>query len=169
VNVATDPYSAFPGPPAAPRDVRPLTARITHRAPLPADLNAFLDRLTAAVEARNWRAVALFLDEDALREQMVLLTESGFSPGRAAAETLAGALGLDTAEHPLLPPEADRNGFPFAGLDRVGTITAETVTPEGGTGARVDGYVRLDDRSMPRLSFGIRLTAHGPRVVVPQG
>lgn len=169
VDVATDPYSAFPGAPAAERDVRPVSARITHRGTLPADLTGFLDRLTAAVESGNWNAVALFLDEAGLREQIMFLAESGHAPGRAAAETLAGALGLDTADYPLLPSGADRDAAPFAGLDRVGTITVESVSLDAGTGALVEGYVRLDDRTMPRYSFRVLPTPQGPRVVVPLG
>jgi hypothetical protein len=168
--VATNPYSAFPGAPAAPRDVRPLNARITYRGPVDPELAAFLDRLTAAVEAGNWGAVALFAEEEGLREQMIFLVDSGLSPRRAAADALASSLGLDMADAPLLPAGADRDAAPFAGLDRVGNMTVQTVAGQPGSAVvTAGGYVRLDDRSTPEFTFAIIATPRGPRLVVPRG
>jgi hypothetical protein len=168
--VATNPYSAFPGAPPAPRDVRPLNARITHRGPVDPEIAAFLDRLTAAVEAGNWGAVALFAEEEGLRAQMMFLVDSGLSPRRAAADALASSLGLDMADSPLLPAGADRDAAPFSGLDRVGNMTVQTVANEPGRGiATVGGYVRLDDRTTPAFTFSVIATPRGPRLVVPRG
>jgi hypothetical protein len=170
VDVSLNPYAAFPGAPAAPRDVRPLNARITHRAPSDPQLFAFLDRLTAAVEAGNWGAVALFAEEDGLREQMLFLVDNGQSPRRAAADVLSLALGLDMASNPLLPAGADRDTAPFAGLDRVSNITVQSIVADPPAGvARATGYVRLDDRTTPEFSLAIIATPRGPRLVVPRG
>jgi hypothetical protein len=170
VDVATNPYAAFPGEPDQPRDVRPLNARITHRAPIVPEVAAFLDRLTAAVESGNWGAVALFAEEDALREQMQFLVGEGMSPRRAGAEALAASLGFDTAIGPLFPPGADRDAEPFAGLDRVGNMTVQRVEPDPVAGVTwATGYIRLDDRSTPAFTFAVRTSPRGPRLVVPRG
>jgi hypothetical protein len=167
---ADDPYAAFPGPPDPPRAVRPLTARITHPRPIAPELTSFLDRLTAAVEAGNWGAAAFFLEEAGLREQMTFLASTGLPVQRAAADVLSSALGLDTAGSPLVPAGIDRSARPFAGLSRVGTMTVESIVSDVPAGlTRVEGYVRLDDRSTPRFAFSVLDTPQGPRLVVPRG
>lgn len=175
VDVRSDPYAAFPPPPpldplTAPVEPRPLTARITHRAPTDGDVLLLLDRLTTAVERRSWRTVALFLDEDAFRAQVVFLSDNGHSPGRAAAEALSGALGLDMADSPLFPPGADRNARPFLGLDRLETMTVQEIAGDPASGGwRANGYVRIDDRSTLPFTLTVARTDHGLRVTVPQG
>jgi len=128
---------------------------------LPPDLVALLDRFTSAVEAGRWNAVAFFLEEDALRSEMASLTDRGMSPHEAAEHLLVGSLGL--AEAGLAAPDAAA----FAGVGRIGTITVDRTYPEGSASTRVEGYVRLDDRSTPRFGFSVRATALGPRVLVP--
>jgi hypothetical protein len=157
--MAADPYAAFVRF-EPPRAVRPASARITHRGVLPLELTAFLDRLTSAVEAGNWSAVALFVDEQALRAEMDSLTAAGLAPTRAAERTLITALGLEDA---FVSMEGDAA---FAGLARVSTMTVDTVVPDGAGSARAEGYVRLDDRATPRFAFAIRATGRGPRLVV---
>jgi len=175
VDVRSDPYAAFPPPPpldpiTAPVEPRPLTARITHREPTDGDVLLLLDRLTTAVERRSWGTVAQFLDEDAFRAQVVFLADNGHSPQRAAAEALSGALGLDMAENPLFPPGADRDARPFLGLDRLETMTVQEIAGDPATGGwRASGYVRLDDRATLPFTLIVARTAHGLRVLVPQG
>jgi hypothetical protein len=157
--MASDPYAAFVRF-EPPRAVRPASARITHRGVLPLDLAAFLDRLTSAVEAGNWSAVALFLDEEQLRAEMDSLMTTGVAPASAAERTLITTLGLADA----LPGAG--GGAAFAGLARISTMTVESVVPDGTGAARAEGYVRLDDRDTPRFALVVRTTGRGPRLVV---
>ena len=176
VDVQTNPYAAFPpprplDPRTAPPEPRPITARITHRAATDPEVFRLLDRLSAAVERKQWRTVAMFLEEDALAEQMGVLTGGGLSPQRAAADALAGALGLDFADAPLFPPGADRDARPFLGLDRLQTMTVQLVEEDAECGGRwlVQGYVRLDDRATREYRLYVIPTPRGLRVAVPMG
>lgn len=169
VDVRAEPYAAFPGPPNPLPVPRPITARITHRAPIEPELARFIDRLTSAVERRAWDAVALFVEERALADRLVFVTDAGLPAHRAAAEALAAAFGLDSAEPALFPAGADRDADPFLGLGQIRTMTVQHVAdgPDERGFWRATGYVRLDDRTMRPIAFAVTPTTRGPRVVVP--
>ncbi len=175
VDVRSNPYAAFPEPPsldpvATPPEPRPVTARITERTTVDTRVFLVLDRLTTAVERKNWRAVALFMDEEGFEAQMRFLTGGGLSPERAAADALAGALGLIEAESAIFPAAVDREAAPFRGLDRIQTMTVQTIAQDPLSGQwRASGYVRIDDRETHEFALVVVGTEHGLRMVVPQG
>lgn len=163
------PYAALPSSPDDALTPRPLTARLTYpsRGATPT-LDAFLDRLTAAIERRNWRAVALFMDEGGFGDRVAVLTSGGLSPERAAATAVEGALGLNADT--LFAAGTDRSVAPFAGLDRIRTASIRGYALGIETGIyRVEGDVLLDDRRRLGTELFVRSTLNGYRLVVPQG
>ncbi|HYG70449.1 MAG TPA: hypothetical protein VD838_22420, partial [Anaeromyxobacteraceae bacterium] len=120
-------------------------------------------------ERHDWRALAHALDEAAYAEQFAFLREGGRTPEAAVSQVLEETFGLGTVGNEVYPPVLDRDARPFVGLDRVREVTLEGAEPMGEGQWKVEGRVRLDDRTSRRLSFTVTHTGGTHRVAVPQG
>ena len=159
-------YARVPTAPTPARAVRPLAERV--RLEAEPDLAAYLDAVTAVVERRDWQALARLADERAFLEQLAFLTASGVVSDVAAAQTLESVLGLGMAGTAVFPDGADRVAAPFAGLDRIRTLTLERATPARDA-VTVEGTADLGAGETRPVTLVVLPTERGYRLAVAMG
>jgi hypothetical protein len=86
-------------------------------------LDRLLTEVASAFERHDWRALAYTLDAAAYAEQFAFLREGGRSSEAAAAQVLEETFDLGTVGNEVFPLGLDRETRPFAGLDRIHTIS----------------------------------------------
>ena len=121
-------------------------------------LDAFLAEFAAALDRKDWRAIARRLDAPTYADLHDAEVAGGATPAAAASALIADALGLATL--------AGTEAAPFSGLDRIRVVTIRDASEVNDGVVRVRGDVRLDDDTRLPLNAFVRTVAGRYRIVL---